>query len=132
MSPQKSGVHRQNGLQGQAGSDIGRFGLGGRPKTTNINRHIPAFADRDKIPVAMMKNAHFLALLPSLIWSLPALAAGGAGGEGPSKPGSRLEVAMTLYAGGITMGQMTLDATLRSSEYHSVSTLQTSGVINAF
>jgi hypothetical protein len=39
---------------------------------------------------------------------------------------------MTLYAGGITMGQMSLDATLRASEYHTVSTLQTSGVINAF
>jgi hypothetical protein len=61
-----------------------------------------------------------------------AFAAGGAGAEGPSQPASRLEVQMTLYAGGITMGQMTLDTTLRSSEYHSVSTLQTSGVINAF
>ena len=69
---------------------------------------------------------------PCLAWSLPALAAGGAGGEGPSQPGSRLEVAMTLYAGGITMGQMDLDATLRPSEYHTVSTLQTSGVVNAF
>jgi len=39
---------------------------------------------------------------------------------------------MTLYAGGITMGQMSLDATLRGGEYHTVSTLQTSGVINAF
>jgi hypothetical protein len=41
-------------------------------------------------------------------------------------------MAMTLYAGGITMGNMTLDATLRGSDYHAVSTLQTSGVINAF
>jgi len=73
-----------------------------------------------------------LAMIPALAWSLPAFAAGGAGGEGPSQPGSRLEVAMTLYAGGITMGQMSLDATLRASEYHTVSTLQTSGVINAF
>ena len=78
----------------------------------------------------MKKTALCLVLIPAL--SLPALAAGGAGGEGPSQPGSRLEVAMTLYAGGITMGQMTLDTTMRSSEYHSVSTLQTSGVINAF
>ncbi len=39
---------------------------------------------------------------------------------------------MTLYAGGITMGHMDLDTTLRGGEYHSVSTLQTSGVINAF
>jgi hypothetical protein len=61
-----------------------------------------------------------------------AQAAGGAGGEEPSLPSSRLEVAMTLYAGGITMGHMDLDATLRGSDYHAVSTMQTSGVVNAF
>jgi len=63
---------------------------------------------------------------------LPALAAGGAGSEGPALPASRLEVAMTLYAGGITMGHMDLDASLRGGEYHTVSTLQTLGVVNAF
>jgi Protein of unknown function (DUF3108) len=62
----------------------------------------------------------------------PAQAAGGAAGEGPSLPASRLEVDMTLYAGGITMGHMDLDSTLRGTDYHSVSTLQTSGVVNAF
>ena len=62
----------------------------------------------------------------------PALAAGGAGGESPAQSASRLEVAMTLYAGGITMGHMDLDATQRGGEYHAVSTLQTSGVVNAF
>ena len=39
---------------------------------------------------------------------------------------------MTLYAGGITMGHMDLDATLRGADYHAVSTMQTSGVVNAF
>ena len=39
---------------------------------------------------------------------------------------------MTLYAGGITMGHMDLDATQRGGEYHAVSTLQTLGVVNAF
>ena len=39
---------------------------------------------------------------------------------------------MTLYAGGITMGHMDLDATLRGGDYHAVSNLQTSGVVNAF
>ena len=68
-------------------------------------------------------------LLPGLA---PAQAAGGAGGEEPGLPSSRLEVAMTLYAGGITMGHMDLDATLRGNDYHAVSTMQTSGVINAF
>jgi hypothetical protein len=39
---------------------------------------------------------------------------------------------MTLYAGGITMGQMDLDATFRGSDYHVVSNLKTQGVVNAF
>jgi len=64
---------------------------------------------------------------PSAGW-----AAGGAGAETSTQPASRLEMAMTLYAGGITMGNMSLDATVRGSDYHAVSTLQTSGVINAF
>jgi hypothetical protein len=62
----------------------------------------------------------------------PAWAAGGAGSEAPALPSSRLEVAITLYAGGITMGHMDMDATLRGGEYHVVSNLQTSGVVNAF
>ena len=71
--------------------------------------------------------------LPILAWAFsPAWAAGGIGGEDPGLPSSRLEIAMTLYAGGITMGHMDLDATLRGSEYHAVSTMQTSGVVNAF
>ncbi|HET7084448.1 MAG TPA: DUF3108 domain-containing protein [Rhizomicrobium sp.] len=78
-----------------------------------------------------MKNTALL-IAAALGFSTPALAAGGSGGEAPVVPASRLEVAMTLFAGGITMGHMDLDATLRGGEYHSVSTLQTSGVINAF
>src|SRR5664279_134303 len=73
------------------------------------------------------------ALLPlAVLFAAPAWAAGGAGGEAPALPASRLEVAITLYAGGITMGHMDLDATLRGAEYHVVSNLQTSGVVNAF
>lgn len=80
----------------------------------------------------MTKKATLLTL-PILAWAFsPAWAAGGAGGEDPGLAASRLEVAMTLYAGGITMGHMDLDATLRGSQYHSVSTMQTSGVVNAF
>ena len=82
-----------------------------------------------------MKSAPFaslpvLALL--LAASTPGWAAGGAGAEAPAEPASRLEMAMTLYAGGITMGTMSLDASLRGSDYHAVSTLQTSGVVNTF
>jgi hypothetical protein len=39
---------------------------------------------------------------------------------------------MTLYAGGITMGKMDLDASLRGDDYRAVSNLKTEGVINAF
>ena len=39
---------------------------------------------------------------------------------------------MTLYAGGITMGKMDLDASFRGSDYRAVSNLKTEGVINAF
>jgi hypothetical protein len=78
-------------------------------------------------PFASIAAAGLLLITPSLAW-----AAGGAGAETSAQPASRLEMAMTLYAGGITMGNMSLDATLRGSDYHAVSTLQTSGVINAF
>jgi len=71
--------------------------------------------------------------LPLLVLAVSqAWAAGGAGDEQPGLPASKLEVAMTLYAGGITMGHMDLDATLRGTQYHAVSTMQTSGVVNAF
>src|SRR5471032_2019619 len=84
-----------------------------------------------------MKTAPFaltllMAATPGLFWAAPGWAAGGAGGEAPVLPASRLELAMTLYAGGITMGHMDMDATLRGDEYHAVSNLQTSGVVNAF
>src|SRR5258707_65648 len=82
-----------------------------------------------------MKTVPLAALaftVSSLAFSSTAFAAGGAGGEAPGQPASRLEVGMTLYAGGITMGHMDLDATLRGGEYHTVSNLQTSGVINTF
>jgi hypothetical protein len=83
-----------------------------------------------------MKTASFAASFVCLALLLAApssgWAAGGAGAETSSQVASRLEMAMTLYAGGITMGHMTLDATLRGTDYHAVSTLQTSGMINAF
>jgi hypothetical protein len=60
----------------------------------------------------------------------PALAAGGAGSD--SGPVSKLQAALTIYAGGITLGKMDMDATVRGGEYHVVSNLQTSGVVNAF
>ena len=78
-----------------------------------------------------MKTSPF-ALVALFAATVPSWAAGGAGGEAQPLPASRLEMAMTLYAGGITMGQMDMDATLRGAEYHVVSNMQTSGVVNAF
>ena len=77
-------------------------------------------------------KARISCLLLVLGWASPVQAAGGAGGETQTLPASRLEVGMTLYAGGITMGHMDLDATQRGGEYHAVSNMQTLGVVNAF
>jgi hypothetical protein len=77
------------------------------------------------------KPTKFLALV-LLLPATPALAAGGGAAEAPVQPASRLEMAMTLYAGGITMGRMDIDAALRATEYHAVSNMHTSGVVNAF
>jgi hypothetical protein len=74
--------------------------------------------------------ALFAAAGPALFAADAALAAGGAGA--PSLPASQLQVAMTIYAGGITLGKMDMDATLRGADYHVVSNLTTSGVVNAF
>jgi hypothetical protein len=71
----------------------------------------------------------FLALLP-LVQEVQA--AGGAGAEAPALTGSQLQMAMTLYAGGVTLGKVDLNATIRGDQYHSVSNLQTGGVVNAF
>ena len=77
-----------------------------------------------------MKRA--LAVLSALLAPLPALAAGGAGATAPGQPASQLQVAMTIYAGGIAMGNMDMDATFRGGDYHVVSNLKTAGVVNAF
>jgi hypothetical protein len=71
----------------------------------------------------------FLALLPVV---QEAQAAGGAGAEAPALTGSQLQMAMTLYAGGVTLGKVDLNATIRGDQYHAVSNLQTGGVVNAF
>lgn len=64
--------------------------------------------------------------------SLPAMAAGGAGADETAAPSSELQMAMTIYAAGITIGKVDMDATIRDGKYHVVSNLTTSGVVNAF
>ena len=73
-----------------------------------------------------------LALLASLPFLQSAHAAGGAGAEAPTLTSSQLQMAMTLYAGGVTLGKVDLNATIRGDQYHAVSNLQTGGVVNAF
>jgi hypothetical protein len=73
-----------------------------------------------------IRLAAALLALPGAAW-----AAGGEGG-GNTAPASQLNLAMTLYAGGITLGKVDMDATIRGGEYHVVSNLETSGVVNAF
>ncbi len=59
-------------------------------------------------------------------------AAGGAGAEEATGPSSALQLAMTIYAGGITIGKVDMDAKFIGEKYHVVSNLETSGVVNAF
>jgi Protein of unknown function (DUF3108) len=80
-----------------------------------------------------MKIRHALFVL--LVTALPArvaFAAGGSGAETPSQPNSTVQVAMTLYAGGVTLGKVDMNATIRGDQYHVVSNLQTGGMVNAF
>ena len=82
-----------------------------------------------------MKYHHFLlsGMLTSLLAAIsPAWAAGGAAEDQPAQPGNQLQVALTLYAGGISFGKMDLDATFRGADYRAVSNFQTSGAVSSF
>ncbi|MEJ0025580.1 MAG: DUF3108 domain-containing protein [Rhizomicrobium sp.] len=80
-----------------------------------------------------MKIRHaVLALIVTAPLAGAAFAAGGSGGEAPAQPGSTLQMAMTLYAGGVTLGKVDLNTKIIGDQYHSVSNLQTSGIVNAF
>jgi len=68
----------------------------------------------------------------ALPFAQAAQAAGGAGAEQSQQPSSGLQMAMTIYAGGITIGKVDMDAKIVGDEYHVVSNLETSGVVNAF
>jgi hypothetical protein len=60
------------------------------------------------------------------------LAAGGTGSGLPAGPSSSLQLAMTLYAGGISLGKVDMDAKFAGGKYHVVSNVETSGVVNVF
>ena len=78
------------------------------------------------------RRSALFCLLAILPFGQAALGAGGAGSETPAQPGSTIQMAMTLYAGGVTLGKVDLNTTIRGDQYHSVSSLQTGGVVNAF
>lgn len=73
------------------------------------------------------------AILSLSLLTLPvsqALAAGGS--DQVSGPTGGLAMAMTLYAGGITLGKVDMDAKFTGGKYHVASNLETSGVVNVF
>jgi hypothetical protein len=61
-----------------------------------------------------------------------AFAAGGQAADQAQKPSSQFQASMSLYAAGIALGKVDMDATFRGDDYHVVSNLTTSGVVNAF
>jgi uncharacterized protein DUF3108 len=81
----------------------------------------------------MNRHAVFFAAF-GLAATLPvsAMAAGGAGADEAGAASSQLQMAMTIYAAGVTIGKVDMDATIRDDKYHVVSNLTTSGVVNAF
>ena len=70
--------------------------------------------------------------LCTLSFAGAAYGAGGTGADQPQRPSSGLQLAMTIYAGGITIGKVDMDAKIVGDNYHVVSNLETSGVVNAF
>jgi hypothetical protein len=76
------------------------------------------------------RNALFALPLLTLAFA-PALAAGGAASSEPAG-GASLTLAMTLYAGGLSLGKVDMDASFTGDKYHVTSNLETSGVVNVF
>jgi hypothetical protein len=80
----------------------------------------------------LVASARFLALFPVL---LSAIVFPGsvyaAGGEIADDPSSTLELEYSLYAGGIPLGRVDLNARIRGDSYTAASTLETVGVASA-
>lgn len=71
------------------------------------------------------------AALASLTLSPPSF---GAGGETVDRttPASTLELSYDLYVGGIALGKVAMSARFQGADYKAISTLETSGIVNAF
>jgi hypothetical protein len=72
-------------------------------------------------------------LLALGLLSLPAQtrAAGGEGSDGDDGPTSTIDLSFTLYMGGISLGKIELSARLEGDNYRAISSLETTGVVNA-
>jgi hypothetical protein len=71
-------------------------------------------------------------LLAGLAAISPAGAVGGEDSGDPAAPVSTLDLNLDLFVGGITLGHAGMTARVQGSGYKAVSTLQTSGIVNAF
>jgi Protein of unknown function (DUF3108) len=81
-----------------------------------------------------MKPAKFGLASLVLALSLPGSQALAAGGEdvNAATPAATLELAYELYAGGIPLGKAGMSARFQGTDYKAISTLETSGIVNAF
>lgn len=81
-----------------------------------------------------MKSTRYGAVglvLATLTLPLPVM---GAGGETVDRdtPTSTLELSYDLYVGGIALGKVAMSARFQGTDYKAISTLETSGIVNAF
>jgi hypothetical protein len=58
-------------------------------------------------------------------------AAGGEGSDGDDGPTATLDITFTLYMGGISLGKIDLSTRMQGDNYRAVSSLETTGVVNA-
>jgi hypothetical protein len=79
---------------------------------------------------AMKFPSILVALFCAVSFGPIAYGAGGAATGGG--PATTVQLAMSLYAGGISLGKVDMNATFSGGKYHVVSNLQTSGVVNVF
>ena len=79
--------------------------------------------------MAFRRAAALGLLLPLAAFAGPAHAQGGEGGGGNAA--STLDVEYNIYVGGITLGQLTMSLRMEGESYKAISTLRTSGVVDA-
>ena len=78
-----------------------------------------------------MRSLKVALILAALAVSPPVF---GAGGETVDRttPASTLELSYSLYVGGIPLGKVAMSARFQGTDYKAISTLETTGIVNAF